>query len=372
MSELRASTAIAWLAVGITAMLAAVAALVASEGVGHLEQLGHWRWVIAGAGYGTVGVGSFLILRRGARWSLRARVFSLALQCVAALVDESLYYVLAVQLPFVLPARWALRWLLAQVLLSVSAFLTLVFFYGQWRASPLSPWAVFTIVGGVEIGWQSFAFFVGRIAHVADTRREELEQMQSLVAERSRLEERLAIARDLHDVLGHHLAALSVNLDLAQRRDPDGPAAAVIGDARVIAASLLSDVRGVVGSMRESPRTTLAAELDELTAVTRGIVLHQAIEAEPVTPHAHALARCVREALTNSIRHGGARSSQLRVWRDAAGVVATLRDDGPGADAVVEGNGLTGMRERVEELGGTLELRAGPGFPITIRFPEHA
>ena len=83
MSELRASTAIAWLAVGITAMLAAVAALVASEGVGHLEQLGHWRWVIAGAGYGTVGVGSFLTLRRGARWSLRARVFSLALQCVS-------------------------------------------------------------------------------------------------------------------------------------------------------------------------------------------------------------------------------------------------------------------------------------------------
>lgn len=371
--SLRAGSALSWLALGATTMLAAVRAVVEANELPGPDVFGEGpsRWLLLTLAYGFVGFGSWTSLRHGAAWTLRSRVVLLAAQSLAGVVDEALLYVVAVQLPFVFPWRLARGWLVAQIALGLSSYAWVLESSGAIDTLALPRWLAYLLLGGLEAGWQMFAFFVGRIAQVADARRDELERMQAFVRERSRMEERLVIARELHDAVGHHLAALSVNLDLATRLVGEGPGAAALRDAEALSRSLLREVRRVVGRMRDdSPTMGLAAELEELSARTIGIELRTTLETEPVSPHARAIARCVREALTNASRHGRARVLEVSVVREGVVVVVSIRDDGLGATRVVEGDGLRGMRERVEELGGSLSLTGGVGFPIVLRLPE--
>ncbi|MEZ4253668.1 MAG: sensor histidine kinase [Polyangiales bacterium] len=364
---------LAWLSLGVATMLGAIAATLATRGLVRFDAGPIGRWLVLAFAYGGVALGAWWTLRESERWSLRARVASIVLQTAGGFVDESLLYVVALQLPFVLPTRWGLPWLCGQIAVTVPAFVTVVLdrLEAEPTPTPMPIEMLVAVVAGLEVGWQSFAFFVGRIAFLADSRAEELARMQEVLAERTRLEERLAISRELHDVVGHHLAALAVNLDLARRLQPDGPAGAALGDAREIASSLLADVREVVGHLRSTPQTTLAAELRALAEGAHGLTLEWTVEVEPVVPHAHAIARCVREAMTNALRHGRATALRVHVTRDD-GVVVRWRDDGVGATEVTEGHGLRGIRERVEELGGTLVFEGGPGFPVVLRLPESA
>lgn len=365
---------LAWLSLGVATMLGAIATTFATRGLVRFDAGPVGRWLVLGVAYGGVALGAWWTLRESERWSLRARVASIVLQTVGGLVDESLLYLVALQLPFVLPTRWGVPWLLGQVAVTVPAFVAVVLDRLEADPTQMPIEMLATVVAGLEIGWQSFAFFVGRIAFLADSRAEELARMQGALAERTRLEERLAISRELHDVVGHHLAALAVNLDLARRLQPEGPAAAPLSDAREIASSLLADVRDVVGRMRATPQTTLAAELRSLAEGAHGLALVWTVEVEPVVPHAHAIARCVREAMTNAWRHGRATELRVDVTRDD-GVVVRWRDDGVteiSEGPITEGHGLRGMRERVEELGGTLVFEGGPGFPAVLRLPDGA
>ena len=197
----------------------------------------------------------------------------------------------------------------------------------------------------------------------------ELLSTRALLAETSRVEERLRISRDLHDTLGHHLTALSLQLDVASRL-AEQPAADHIRQAHAITRLLLSDVRDVVSRLRDSHPPDLAQSIRALAVEQTGLAIHLDL---PDTlsvndrSRVETLIRCVQEIVTNTTRHAQARNLWIRVEARADGIDLHARDDGRGAAAVVVGNGLTGMRERFEQYAGHVEFTAGLGTGFEVR-----
>ncbi len=210
-----------------------------------------------------------------------------------------------------------------------------------------------------------FALLMARTTAAAEAARDraeflnrELISTQHLLSEASRHSERTRIARDLHDLLGHHLTALSINLQIAERL-ADGEAKEKIAESRALARLLLSDVRDAVSTLREEANVDFARSVRLLVDKVPQLDIELDIEDGLTITNfevAESLLRCVQEALTNTLRHAGATRSWIRVWQDDDDVHLEIRDDGVGGSAVTEGNGLTGMRERLERLKGTLKL----------------
>ena len=204
----------------------------------------------------------------------------------------------------------------------------------------------------------------------------ELIATRSLLAENSRVAERLRISRDLHDTLGHHLTALSLQLEVASRL-ASGPAADRVHEAHAITRLLLSDVRDVVSRLRESSRFDLAEAIRTLAGSAATLDVHLDVPDEVAVDdplQAHAILRCVQEIITNTSRHAAARNLWIAIERRDDGIALTARDDGRGADVVAWGNGLRGMRERFEECSGRMELSsaAGRGFEVRAFLPREA
>jgi signal transduction histidine kinase len=204
----------------------------------------------------------------------------------------------------------------------------------------------------------------------------ELQATRQMEAESARIAERLTIARELHDALGHHLAALSVNLQLATKLEgPEGSKA--VQDAYLLARMLLSDVRHVVTDLRQLDAVSLRQAIETMAAsIARPKILvefDQGLDGLGPLP-GHTLFRCAQEAITNAVRHAEAEHLWLRLERTARGYRLSARDDGRGALDLFYGHGLTGMRERVEELGGLMrcETRPGAGFTLEVEVPEKA
>lgn len=201
---------------------------------------------------------------------------------------------------------------------------------------------------------------------------EELRAARDDLAEASRASERLRISRELHDLVGHQLAGLAVHLEVASHLS-DGQAAVHVEAARGAAKSLLGDVRAVVARLRDDAPTDLVAALAAVAdAVPHPRVVVATEGVEDLAPGcAHVVLRCVQEGVTNAVRHAGSERVDVVVRRTGAEAVVEVRDDGRGADRVVEGNGLRGMRERVDALGGSVEVVAvaGAGLALRVRVP---
>lgn len=229
-------------------------------------------------------------------------------------------------------------------------------------------------IAGAFAGFQAFAVTTVFLAERERAARHELARAhaellatRSLLAENSRVSERVRIARDLHDTLGHHLTALSLQLDVASRLT-SGQSADHVQEAHAIARLLLSDVRSVVSEMRDA-RLDLAGAVRALADAAGALQIHLEM-ADPLdvddSAQAHALLRCVQEIITNASRHAAARHLWIRIERTADGIALHARDDGRGAAQVTWGNGLKGMRERFEEYAGRIEFTAaeGRGFEV--------
>jgi signal transduction histidine kinase len=196
----------------------------------------------------------------------------------------------------------------------------------------------------------------------------ELAAAQGRLAETSKVEERLRISRDLHDLVGHQLSALAVNLEVASHL-AEGPASEPVARSRVIAKDLLSDVRQVVGRLRE-PRARLGRALADLAVAvpTPRVVLdvHGDLD-ELGEDEAEVVLRCVQELITNAMRHAEAEHLWITLTCNGGELVLSARDDGRGATEVAVGHGLTGMRERVGRLGGELSWDGADGFRVEAR-----
>ena len=247
------------------------------------------------------------------------------------------------------------RWLqLAGVL--VAWYLIMRYGWGEDRAF------VTVILYGT---FHLFALLMARTTAAAEAARDraeflnrELISTQHLLGEASRHSERTRIARDLHDLVGHHLTALSINLQIAERL-ADGEAKEKIAESRALARLLLSDVREAVSTLREEANVDFARSVRLLVDNVPQLKVELDIDDElSITDFevAESLLRCVQEALTNTLRHSGARRSWIRVWQEEGDVHLEIRDDGKRAPDIAEGNGLTGMRERLERIKGTLRL----------------
>jgi two-component system, NarL family, sensor histidine kinase DesK len=185
----------------------------------------------------------------------------------------------------------------------------------------------------------------------------------------AKVAERERIARDLHDVLGHTLSVIILKSELAGKlmdRDP-ARAKAEIADVENTSRAALADVRSTIRGYRSH---SLEAELKRAKAAleTAGVALRSETEEIGLTPAQESVVALVlREAVTNVVRHSQARNCSLRLSPMNGNCLLEIRDDGRGGG--VEGNGLRGMRERLEALGGTLERNIEVGTSLKIQFP---
>ncbi|MDG4766538.1 histidine kinase [Solwaraspora sp. WMMD406] len=198
----------------------------------------------------------------------------------------------------------------------------------------------------------------------------ELRAATALLAQATRSDERLRIARELHDLIGHQLTVLSLELEVAAHRSAP-PARDHVLRARRVARDLLADVRDAVGELRRhapdlrDALERIVAELPE-PAVHLRVADGIAVDEARVT----ALVRCVQEVVTNTIRHADAANLWVEISDDDGTIRLTAWDDGRGAGGQVRpGNGLCGIRERVEALGGQVSLDGGRGFRIQAEVP---
>jgi signal transduction histidine kinase len=209
---------------------------------------------------------------------------------------------------------------------------------------------------------------------LAETNRE-LRSAQAIIANTVRNAERLRISRELHDAWGHELTALGLQLEIASHvTEPDRANDHVL-QAKGLARALLGKVRDVVATLREAERCDLNDALEALAKSVPAPAIHVSISpGVRVGPdQAHALVRCAQEAVTNAVKHAEASNLWLQVTSDGEGVRLVARNDGKARPvAVSPGNGLVGMRERIEQLGGRLAVRmeAGLGFTIEAWLPS--
>jgi len=176
--------------------------------------------------------------------------------------------------------------------------------------------------------------------------------------------ERLHIARELHDVAGHKLTALKLNLVAQGRASGRDDTGGLDLCARLVD-ELLGDIRSVVARMRHDEGLDLRAALAAMAAPFPCPRTHLEIDRDAraaTLAQAEALLRMAQEALTNAARHSQARNLWLVLRRDGDRLQLDIRDDGRGTGELRPGNGLSGMRERLEAAGGGLALeRTGTG-----------
>ncbi|MEP6995329.1 MAG: sensor histidine kinase [Acidobacteriota bacterium] len=300
--------------------------------------------------------------RAGALWLLTGQ--TAAVLALVALppcfgLEGALLVLIALQLGGLLRRAPALAWIAAQS----AGLLGIMWLHWGWH------WGV--VLAFAYVPFQLIADAATRLLAEETAARErlaaanaELEATRELLAQSVRIAERGRIARDLHDLLGHHLTALSLNLEIASHRT-EGEAHARVETAQSVTKLLLGDVRAVVGALRQDEgHLDLPAALRKLAegiprpaihiGVTPGLTLEDPAMGEVVL-------RCAQEIVTNAVRHAGAENLWLDVERRDGDIEIRARDDGRGTAQVHSGHGLSGMRERFEQRGGALTFDSAPG-----------
>lgn len=222
------------------------------------------------------------------------------------------------------------------------------------------------------------------------TRRDRVAQYRAEAMRRRRTaeaRERVRIARELHDVIGHALSQINVQASVGLHlmdRDPE-QARTALGSIKETSKTALEEVRSVLGVIRNDGDVPLApqAELAELPRLIAGVrapgfepELIDRLDGEvPARAAQFAAYRIVQEALTNVVRHGGATRAVVAIERLDDELLVTVDDDGHGlAPDAPEGGGILGMRERAALLGGSVEIGRSPhgGTRVTARLPWRA
>ncbi|MET7395403.1 sensor histidine kinase [Dactylosporangium sp. NPDC005572] len=260
-------------------------------------------------------------------------------------------------------------------------------------AGPFSPIAAIAL-NGVLINLLVFAFsyFFGEIAWIAARRQHQLEVQadqlrasQAEARERAVMGERVRIARELHDVVAHHVSVMGVQASAARRvldRDP-GKAKTALSSVEQSARTAVDELRRMLSLLRHGDgpdRQTAGAGLDrvdDLVASAReaGLTATAGVfgdRAELPDSLSQAAYRIVQEAVTNTIKHAGATTIDVRIRYLADELEVDVADNGHGSTGAGAGGlGLIGMRERVAAHDGVLEAggRTGGGYRVRARFP---
>ncbi|MCA9840050.1 MAG: sensor histidine kinase [Trueperaceae bacterium] len=337
-------------------------------------------WVLAYVSFGAIFIleNSPVLRRLRPRFSLHILVIMTLLATICQLTQASyglmsvLFIITAVEAAHIMPLRQGFAWVLGQ---------SLIIFLSLLSSSGVRDDFLFQVILTMAyFGFQVFALF-STYATLSEAKAKlelaqvnaELRATQDLLTESSRMAERLRIARDLHDLIGHHLTALSLNLEVANHV-AEGKAKEHIQQAHSLAKLLLSDVRDVVSTMRESDTIDLSRALSTLIEGIPSPAIHlempEHLELDDPR-HAQVLLRCIQEVITNTIKHAHASNLWIKLERDTKGISVTAHDDGRGNKNLQKGNGLTGMQERLEQVGGKLKVTSSPGegFQLSAQLP---
>lgn len=283
-------------------------------------------------------------------------------------LEGTLLVLVSLQLGLLAPRHVGLPWIAAQSLGMAWAI------QHHWALRPALMFAP------PYVGFQLLTFLVVQLLAREAAAREslaranaELLATRGRLAEGARIEERLRIARELHDAMGHHLAGLSLNLEaLGQRQGTTPP----LETARSLTRRLLDDLEALVDALGRDRDLDLASALDALARdIPRPRVHVSAPDlAIPDPQRVHALWRCCQEIVTNAVKHSGAENLWIAIRVGEGRVELTARDDGNGCASPGHGQGLAGMSRRVDELGGVLQLETGEGagFRVHVILPDAA
>ncbi len=199
----------------------------------------------------------------------------------------------------------------------------------------------------------------------------EAEDRQARAAAAAVEAERSRISKDLHDLLGHSLSVISLKADLAARLFEQKPdmARQEIEAIQTISRDALSEVRDAVSGLRDrSLQSELKSVIAALESAGIEVLVQGELPALSGEPEA-ALVMVLREASTNILRHAQASRVEIAFVREAGRHRISVRDNGRGGRPA-EGNGLSGMRERVEAVDGLFELCVEGGFAVRVSLPE--
>jgi signal transduction histidine kinase len=333
-------------------------------------------WLLLWLVFGAV----FLFSTTRNQTSSALRISLLALESVTALAmswlqpnsyEGFLLIIIAWQLALFVPQKIAAWW----VVLQTACLIVII--------SPSSPTGWVLAYAGTCFAFKGFTYVVVVFARRETEARAHQENVNAeliatrqLLIESSRSCERLRISQELHDALGHQLTALAIHLEIALNQPRPDEVRAHIQKAQMVTKSMLKDVRDVVGTLRQSEENlNLIKALQTLTRSLPNLRVH--LSAPPDLPaingeHAHTLLRCVQEVITNTLKHARAQN----LWVCIRGTEGVLQietwDDGCGVGQdITLGVGLSGMRERFEQLGGSVKIatRTGDGFSLHAWFP---
>lgn len=365
----QAGTKLLWIGIWLAFM---------SAPVKDLADGNHTRWATA---LGTLGllvfVGSYLVLvfrhTSKALDPFRVRATLAFLGALAVLLSLTfgtpwlvLFVYVCVSVGATLPMRTA-RWLIP----AVTAVLVAIGLTGDHPREIITALVFPALLGG---------FAMSGVRQMIRTTIQ-LREARATVAQLAANEERLRLARDLHDLLGHSLSLITLKSELAGRMLPEHPeqAAAQVADIEQVSRQALVDVRSAVTGYR---RPTLPGELAgaRTALAAAGITAGIPAEAPEDLPEKaeEVLAWALREAVTNVVRHSGADRCTVtlapRQTLDGRVLELTVADNGRGAAGTTRGNGLTGMTERLASVDGTLttratEPRSGKGFTTVLSVP---
>jgi signal transduction histidine kinase len=272
------------------------------------------------------------------------------------------------QVALVLPVQAAIVWAITDS--AVWIFFQEPHYHLGWRWSAT----------GAVLGLQGFAIVTAAIARSEASAREEqasinadLVSTRELLRESSKAGERIRIARELHDVVGHNLTAVCLHLESALHISGE-PLQATLEKALFMARQLLREVRTVVSGFHDSDRIDLRLAFEALQHNIPRIALTIQIPDDLAitdAARAHAVVRCVQEITTNSLKHSDSKNLDIHIYVRDGAIEIEAHDDGSKVERKKSGTGISTMRQRLEELGGGLEIdRASQtGFHLKAWLP---
>ncbi len=250
-----------------------------------------------------------------------------------------------------------------RVVLLVVTELAILGAYAYYQHVPVGSWgSIMLLIILVGFGNHHWA--------VSHSQQEKLRLANDEIEHLAKVAERERIARDLHDVLGHTLSLITLKSELARKlveRDPERAKQEML-DVETASRAALADVREAIRGYRSEG---IFAELGRARAAleTAGVTVKCQTENVVLNPEQESvLSLALREAVTNVVRHADARECAVRLQTYDHVCRLEISDDGVGSDAP-EGNGLRGMRERLESLGGSLQRITRDGTRLIIQVP---
>ncbi|RLL42748.1 sensor histidine kinase [Oceanobacillus piezotolerans] len=251
--------------------------------------------------------------------------------------------------------------------ITIGFFIDIQLFYSQL------PFIIITLIGVILLPFNMYN------RNKREKLEDELEDANERISELLIVEERQRIARDLHDTLGQKLSLIGLKSDLAGKlveKDPD-KAKSEINDIHQTARTALMEVRELVSTMKSVKwKDEIIRVKQVLEAAQMEFIIEGTFPQIPLLIE-HVVSMCMREAITNMVKHSKATLCRIHVEQNLNGTKILIHDNGIGEindEDLLKGNGIKGMKERLGFINGTLEIdtKSGKGTTLIIRVPEIA